>query len=62
MQASAIQEKPLFFRRNSLECNCEKNSKTQKIWTFCDICSEHKFLKKTSVVKFDENKISTLDE
>jgi hypothetical protein len=61
MQMEAVQKMPIFTRKNSLECNCEKNTKNRKFYTVCDICSEKKFLRKSSNIKFDQNKISPLN-
>jgi len=48
----AIQTIPCFNRKNSLECTCEmkKTGKKNKCFTVCEICSEKKFLRKTSKI------------
>ena len=46
MNSVQIKTPPSFKRKNSLECNCETINK--KFYTVCDLCSENKFLRKSS--------------
>ena len=56
---------PSFKRKSSLECTCinrRLSDSKSKIFTVCDICSERRFLKKSSIPIIHSDPESFSDE
>lgn len=56
-------QNPILKRHNSLECNCETGHLNKnKCFSVCDICSERKFLRKSSTKILSVSNSSTFSQ